>query len=91
MWSIFGVLLSMKNLAIIMECNTNPKTGDYYTNEEINRYFGLPDGVDPLIYLNKMEDEAWHLMCEINPKTGKYYTSDEIAHIIGLLKDCSYV
>lgn len=91
MLDVFGVLDVMEECAFNMMCDINPKTDDYYTDEEINRFLGLPEGVDPLDYLNKMEENALYLMCETNPKTGNYYTSNEIANIIGLLKDCSYV
>ena len=89
MLNVFGILNVVIKCAFNMIGDINPKTGDYYTDEEINRFLGLPEGVDPLDYLVKMEQNAIYLMSEINPKTGKYYTSDEIAHIIGLLKDCS--
>lgn len=91
MLDVFGILDVMEECAFNMMRDINSKTDDFYTYEEINRFLGLPEGVDSLDYLNKMEENALYLTSEINPKTGKYYTSDEIAHIIGLLKDCSYV
>lgn len=91
MLDVFGILDVMEECAFNMMRDINPKTDDFYTYEEINRFLGLPEDVEPLGHLNKMEEDALYLTGEINPKTGKYYTSDEIAHTIGLLKDCSYV
>ena len=92
MLNVIGILLVMDNYAWDLGHEIkNPKTDDYFTNEEINKILGLPDGVDPVDYLYRIEDEAYDLYGKINPKTGKYWTSTEILLKLGILGDHSYV